>query len=203
MLRLAWLGRGRRRETSDDGATRRVMCRRCGISPWRTGGGNAVRLVRRPRAGFVAPHPGRLGSRSGGITTAPRGARWTGTGANASSQETRTRGREIAAMERRQAPAHRQRCAARLTTGAPSGAPSPRHSRGKEGTTAYPAPQRIGAMTRVCVRPPATSPLRRSRTPAPCGPISPDRRRPRRCSAGSPSASHPDRARCARRRKAE
>ena len=48
--------------------------------------------MRRLRAGLVTPHSGGPGIRPGGIMTPPRGARWTGTGANASSQEARTRG---------------------------------------------------------------------------------------------------------------
>src|SRR5665647_1553141 len=70
--------------------------------------------MRRLRAGLVTPLPGGLGSRSAGIRTPPRGARWTGTGANASSQETRTRGlkspankprlRKLVWVERREAP---------------------------------------------------------------------------------------------------
>ena len=35
--------------------------------------------MRRLRAGLVTPHSGGPGTRSGGITTPPRGARWTGT----------------------------------------------------------------------------------------------------------------------------
>ena len=50
--------------------------------------------MRRLRAGLVTPHSGGPGTGSGGIRTPPRGARWTGTGANASSQETRTRGQK-------------------------------------------------------------------------------------------------------------
>ena len=48
--------------------------------------------MRRLRAGFVPPLPGGPGNRPGGNTTPPRGARWTGTGRKASSQEARTRG---------------------------------------------------------------------------------------------------------------
>jgi hypothetical protein len=49
------------------------------------------------------------GTDRGDTTTPPQGACWTGTGANASSQETRTRGTEIAAMARREAPAFSKR----------------------------------------------------------------------------------------------
>jgi|SRR5450631_551553 hypothetical protein len=59
--------------------------------------------MRRLRAGLVTPPPGGLGTRSGGTRTPPRGARWTGTGANASSPETRTREPKVAAVERREA----------------------------------------------------------------------------------------------------
>jgi len=52
--------------------------------------------MRRLRAGLVTPHSGGR-EPTGGTMTPPRGARWTGTGANASSQETRTREPEIAA----------------------------------------------------------------------------------------------------------
>ena len=84
------------------------------------------RSVRRLRAGFVPPPPGRPGTRSGGITTALRGARWTGTGPLASSQETRTQGEKSPRWSAGRRP-HIVRCAARRKTGAPSGAPSPRH----------------------------------------------------------------------------
>ena len=66
-------------------------------------------------------------------------------------------GTEIAAMERREAPAFSKESAARRKTGAPLGAPSPRASaEGKErgpaaAGTDYgaPAPQRTGAMARA------------------------------------------------------
>src|SRR5450631_3569657 len=88
--------------------------------------------MRRLRAGLVTPPPGGLGTRSGGTRTPPRGARWTGTGANASSPETRTRGTEIAAVERREARLRRHggdapRQACRAASPAAQGlAPSPR-----------------------------------------------------------------------------
>jgi hypothetical protein len=78
-----------------------------------------VERVRRPRAGFVTPHPGGPGHRWSGKTTGLRGARWTGTGnrrvtpAIAGSQETRpgaepmlvATGVASAAAERREASA--------------------------------------------------------------------------------------------------
>ena len=83
----------------------------------------------------------------GGTATLPQGACWTGIGSIASSQETRTRGTEIAAMARREAPrAGNGTCT--TTLAAPLGAPSPHFSRGTEGKTAYPAPQRIQAAER-------------------------------------------------------
>ena len=53
-----------------------------------------VGQVRRPRAGFVTPHSGGPGTRSGGIRTAPPGARLDWDWHSASSQETRTRGQK-------------------------------------------------------------------------------------------------------------
>ena len=93
----------------------------------------AHRLVRRPLSRLVTAAPGGPGNRSGGTTTAPQGACWTGTAhevfgparaqqadeANwrngpgrklSGNQETRTRGSEIAAVERREAPAPRKGC---------------------------------------------------------------------------------------------
>ena len=67
-----------------------------------------VGQVRRPRVWFAATHSGGPGTRSGGTMTPPQGACWTGTGCQASSQETRTPGAEIAAMERRVASALRK-----------------------------------------------------------------------------------------------
>src|SRR5674476_507543 len=99
--------------------------------------------MRRLRAGLVTPLPGGLGSRSGGIRTAPRGARWTGTGLKCLVPGNADPGTEIAAMERRVAhPTNpRLRGVSALGEGrtrragvdlldAPRGAPSPRLSRG-------------------------------------------------------------------------
>ena len=84
-----------------------------------TGDVPMLERVRRPRAGFVTPHPGGPGHRWSGKTTGLRGARWTGTGnrrvtpARAGSQETRpgaepmlvATGVASAAAERREASA--------------------------------------------------------------------------------------------------
>ncbi len=111
-----------------------------------------------PAGGFVTPHSGGPGTRPGGITTAPQGACWTGTGASLVPGSTDP-GTEIAAMERRGARASQDAPAlrkARTNDWAPSGAPSPSHCGGgpKGVITAYPAPQRTGAMARALFIPP-------------------------------------------------
>src|SRR5664279_2045160 len=85
--------------------------------------------MRRLRAGLVTPLPGGLGSRSGGIRTAPRGARWTGTGFTSLVPGSADRGTEKPRWSAaRRAPFAKGAHAARreLTKDAPRGAPSPR-----------------------------------------------------------------------------
>jgi hypothetical protein len=72
------------------------------------------------------------------------------------NQETRTRGSEIAAMERREAPAFLARGARQDgKTGAPLGAPSPRFSRGakQEDGVSRAAKNREGGALAFCRRP--------------------------------------------------
>ena len=69
-----------------------------------------------------------------------------------SSQETRTRGTEIAAVERREAPASFKRGCGKTEDGSASRRSTPSPIRGgRKGKTAYPAPQRIRAMTLGCL----------------------------------------------------
>ena len=158
------------------------------------------RLVRRPRAGFVTPPPGDPGPPSAPTkrgclqwlhaarTKAERKLAGSGARKVPSAPGRMTPGTEIAAMERREAPASWQQDV-RLdgTTGAPLGAPSPRVSRGgRNGNTAYPAPQRIRAMTRASssfrgaseserTRNPEMQALRRLFLDSGSGPIGPSR----------------------------
>ena len=75
--------------------------------------------------------PGRCaGIRPGGTTAALRGARWTGTGANASSPEARSARRKMPPVERRKArrpdrKGRMLRLASAAIQGAPLGAPLP------------------------------------------------------------------------------
>ena len=111
--------------------------------------------------GSVTPPPGSPGTRSGGTRTPPQGACWTGTGANASSQETRTRGQNSprwSAGRRGSVGTEATRLARRVgrLRQPPGGlAPNPRVSRNsapslgsRKRTTAYPGPQRIWAAER-------------------------------------------------------
>jgi hypothetical protein len=74
-------------------ATVRIGSRECG-----------ARSMRRPRARLVTLRSGGPGSRSGGMTTALRGASLDWDWHVASSQETRTRGQKSPQVERREAP---------------------------------------------------------------------------------------------------
>ena len=57
--------------------------------------------MRRPRASLVSLRSGGFGTRSGGTTTAPQGACWTGIGAKRLVPGNADPGSEIAAVERR------------------------------------------------------------------------------------------------------
>ena len=135
--------------------------------------------MRRPRAGYADLHSGGPGTRSGGITTPPRGARWTGTvppvsdgprcdkpmrrtGTKAlrrnrdGNQETRTWGSEIAAVECREAPASFKRGCGKTEDWCATRCSIPSHVEGQEkgpangaGRTAYPGPPRIRAILRA------------------------------------------------------
>ncbi len=125
-----------------------------------------------PASGLVTPPPRGPRSRSGGTMTAPRGARWTGTAPRTAAsirnqvrrgavartmsrqwrgnQETRTREQKSPRWSAERRPRSRKESAARRKTGAPLGAPSPRHfRRGENRNTAYPGPQTIRAMARA------------------------------------------------------
>ena len=114
----------------------------------------------------AAGSPGRVGFKA---WLPSGGRRWTSrkTPAQESGTESAARRRkEDAAMERREARTRRHGCPRRkawIAKDAPLGAPSPRFIRGgeglpaearraKAGTTAYPAPQRIGAMAHARLR---------------------------------------------------
>ncbi len=132
--------------------TRGAFCRTLQDVGWR----------RRPRARLVTLHSGGLGTRSGGTTTAPPGAGWTGTGmvsTMASSQETRTRGQksrggapEGGAPASGRDPPKPKGGGGRIGGSRLSAFHPLACSRGPKRRQAYPAPlQKIRAMTHACL----------------------------------------------------
>jgi hypothetical protein len=102
---------------------------------------------------LVTPLPGGLGPRSGGITTAPQGACWTGTGRQCPRPRKRGPGeqklpankpglRKLVRVGAERRPRSRQWSAARRKTGAPLGAPSPRTVEGEKKAPRSPGRER-------------------------------------------------------------
>jgi hypothetical protein len=79
------------------------MRRRCAAALPDLGPGNRSKVGAAPAGEGRSSHPGGPGTRSGGNTTPPRGARCTENGILSPSQETRTRGQKSPHAERREA----------------------------------------------------------------------------------------------------
>ena len=111
-------------------------------------GGETLRLLRRPRARLVASHPGGPGSRPGALRPLREELAGLGTGLCLvpGNADPGIRNRRVA---RREAPASFKRgCGKDGMTGAPLGAPSPRHLSGEKWKKACPGPPMIALVGR-------------------------------------------------------